>query len=328
MKQILLLFRSSENGLDSPSWALFAKARSLGSDIAISAALFGPPPAVFPGDIQQVFVFSPPSGAWEGTFGPDAQAHWLADLVPLLKPDIVLAPANLWGKSLMPVLAALTHAGLTADCTDLWLDGEGALHQVRPACGGKLLAEILSHPQSPAMATVHLNSGVSVPSQPVSPSGMPEPRHFTPVHDVPCAQYIHRFPSPRTEPRLERSPIVVAGGRGIGSAGGFQTLERLASLLQGTVAASRGAVNCGYAPYACQVGQSGHTIAPDVYFAIGISGAVQHLSGILHAKKIIAVNTDPHAPIFQYADIGIVTPWQPFVEALIHNLEEDTYYET
>lgn len=328
MKQILLLFRSSKKGLDSPSWALFAKARNLGADIAISAALFGPLPPVFPGSIQQVFVFSPPDGVYDPTFGPDAQAHWLADLVPLLKPDIVLAPANLWGKSLMPVLAALTHAGLTADCTSLWLDGEGTFHQVRPAYGGKLLAEIISNPQSPAMATVHLNPGISVPPLPVSPSGIPRVQYYAPGNSFHCVQYIDRIPSSQREPQIERSRIVVAGGRGIGSADGFLILERLAVLLKGTVAASRGAVNCGYAPYACQVGQSGHAIAPDVYFAIGISGAVQHLSGILHTKKIIAINTDPHAPIFQYADIGIVTPWQPFVQALIHNLEEDTYYET
>jgi len=119
---------------------------------------------------------------------------------------------------------------------------------------------------------------------------------------------------------LRNSRIIVSGGLGIGSAENFRELEKLSRALGGSWAASRGAVNAGFAPYHRQVGLSGLTVKPDVYIALGISGAVQHLAGIRLAKKIIAVNTDPKAPIFRYADIGIVADWRDYSQELLKQI--------
>ena len=113
---------------------------------------------------------------------------------------------------------------------------------------------------------------------------------------------------------------MIAGGLGIGSNEGFLKLHRLATRLGGTVAASRSAVDAGFAPYSCQVGMTGTCVSPKIYIALGISGAVQHLSGISGAKTIIAVNTDPKAPIFDYADYGIVGEWETVVDKLLEDL--------
>ena len=118
---------------------------------------------------------------------------------------------------------------------------------------------------------------------------------------------------------LNQARIIFAGGVGIGSLEGFRKLEKLALLLGGAVAASRGAVDAGFAPYRCQVGMTGVTVCPDLYIAVGISGAVQHLAGMSGAGTVVAINSDPKAPIFDYADYGIVGNWESVIE---HVLEE------
>ena len=115
--------------------------------------------------------------------------------------------------------------------------------------------------------------------------------------------------------------MIVAGGLGVGSKEGFEKLNQLAECLGGAVAASRAAVDAGFAPYRCQVGITGATVCPEIYIAVGISGAVQHLSGMSGAGKIIAINHDPKAPIFDYADYGIVAPWEQVLDKLLEELK-------
>ena len=133
------------------------------------------------------------------------------------------------------------------------------------------------------------------------------------------AELLERLAAGRDRVSLAESRILVAGGLGLGSAAGFRRLERFADAIGAGAVASRGAVNAGYAPYSCQVGLSGMSVRPELYIALGISGAAQHMAGIRQAKTIIAVNTDPKAPIFQYADVGIVAPWEDYVDGLMKN---------
>ena len=238
-----------------------------------------------------------------------AFALWLAEKVKQWGSGVVLAPATVRMRAIMPMLAWHLKAGLTADCTDLSLQ-EGDLLQTRPAFGNSLVAEIRTVSEI-KMATVRPGSFRPCPMPDGSAVVVEETpdrkenikrKNFVPFLDgIPLAQ----------------ADIVVAGGLGIGSARGFAKLELLARRLGGCVAASRGAVDAGYAPYRCQVGMTGVSVCPKLYLAVGISGAVQHLAGMSGATTVVAINSDPKAPIFNYADYGIVGDWERVITKLL-----------
>ena len=248
-------------------------------------------------------------------FGAEAadEAHFAAFLAPRLRHwgiPIILAPATVPMRNLMPLLAWHLNAGLTADCTGLSLEGE-RLIQVRPAFGSALVAEIQS--QRPVqMATVR--PGTFRPQD----CRVKTPLREDVFYDAGGAgvRLLSKEPYREGVP-LTQARIILAGGMGIGSREGFQKLAELASLLGAGLAASRKAVDAGLAPYRCQVGMTGVTVAPRLYIAVGISGAVQHLAGMTGAEKIIAINSDPKAPIFDYADYGIVGDWEKIVDQLL-----------
>ena len=240
-------------------------------------------------------------------------AIWLKEFVQRTDSKILLAPATVQLRSILPQLAYQLKAGLTADCTELSLEN-GKLHQIRPAFGSSLMATILT--ESPIqMATVRPGCFPAV-EHPYSDPILIKESFATTQEQVANLGY-HPFD---TQVPLHQADIVIAGGLGIGSKAGFQKLYRLAAQLGGTVAASRSAVDAGFAPYSCQVGMTGTCVSPKIYIALGISGAVQHLSGISGAKTIIAVNTDPKAPIFDYADYGVVGHWETVVDKLLEEL--------
>lgn len=241
------------------------------------------------------------------------EAHFAAFLAPKLRQwgiPIILAPATVSMRNLMPMLAWHLNAGLTADCTGLSLEGE-QLIQVRPAFGSALVAEIQS--QRPIqMATVR--PGTFRPQY--------RPVKAPPREDIfydakgAAVRLLSEEPYREGVP-LPQARIVLAGGMGVGSKEGFQKLAQLADALGAGLAASRKAVDAGFAPYRCQVGMTGATVAPKLYIAVGISGAVQHLAGMTGAEKIVAINSDPKAPIFDYADYGIVGDWEKIVDLLL-----------
>ena len=213
------------------------------------------------------------------------------------------------------------YTGLTADCTGLDIDpSNGRLLQTRPAFGGNIMATIVCPNHRPQLATVRPKVfPAPYPGEP----GRPEIIRIKPPalllkSDVELLEFISEGGGGQS---IADADVLIAGGRGVGSADGFKLLERLAGLLGGAVAASRSAVDSGWAPYRCQVGQTGKTVQPKLYIACGISGAIQHLVGMKSAEKIIAINSDPSAAIFSVADIGLVGEWKPIVQKLIADIE-------
>lgn len=234
---------------------------------------------------------------------------FLAEKIRLWGSRIILAPATIQMRSIMPMVAWRLGAGLTADCTALRMEN-GQLIQTRPAFGNSLMADIRSLSDI-QMATVR--PGTFRPEV----QKVRNPAVETVVYDPAGKVKLLSFGGFVEGKPLSQAEIIVAGGVGIGSREGFQKLELLARRLGAGLGASRTAVEAGFAPYRCQVGMTGVTVCPKLYIALGISGAVQHLAGMSGSGKIVAVNSDPKAPIFDYADYGIVGDWQTVVDKLL-----------
>lgn len=240
------------------------------------------------------------------SFLVEPQARILIDLIERYHPEVVIAAATTTGRTLMPYVAAQIHAGLTADCTDLAMDKEtGCLLQTRPAIGGNILATIKTPTARPQMATVRPKS-TRIPERVPGRTG--EIIKIDRIESLMGSRVtFEKFvPDAGGCASIEDADIVIAGGAGIRKAEGFDVIEKLADLLGGAVGATRPCVDHGWRPYPNQVGLSGKTISPRLYIACGISGAIQHLAGIQTAENIIAINSDPNAPIFQVADLAIV----------------------
>jgi electron transfer flavoprotein alpha subunit len=240
-------------------------------------------------------------------FLDDSYAQVITDLIRKEKPNIVLMGATAIGRSLSPRVAARIGTGLTADCTGLEIDPEtGNLRQTRPAFGGNLMATILCPKHRPQMATVRhrvfrpLEKDTDRTGQiiRVDLSGSSFDLR-TKVLEVIASQDGHKV-------NLQEANVIVAGGRGLCDPKNFDMVNKLAKVLGGAVGASRAAVDAGWVPYPHQVGQTGKTVGPKVYFACGIHGAVQHLAGMQSSDIIIAINKNPEAPIFKVATFGLV----------------------
>jgi electron transfer flavoprotein alpha subunit len=229
----------------------------------------------------------------------------LSDWVKAFRPEILLAGATSFGREFFPRLAKRLATGLSADCVALHIDGEtGLLLQTAPSFGGELLAEVVTPDRRPQMATVH--PGI-FQERPHDPSAMG--RIIYPELGRLPEERIKILRSRRVQPKkdsLENAPVVVAGGRGLGSKEQFNQLFELAELLEGEVGATRPAVTAGWAEEERLLGQTGKSVKPRLLISIGASGALQYTAGIEGAEVIIAINRDPQAPIFKMADLGLV----------------------
>ncbi|HPH96924.1 MAG TPA: electron transfer flavoprotein subunit alpha/FixB family protein [Anaerolineaceae bacterium] len=244
----------------------------------------------------------------------------LQHLVKTFSPEVFIASATTTGRTVMPYLAMKLHAGLTADCTGLTIDPEtGHLWQTRPAIGGNIMATIKTPDARPQMATVRPKSAAPLPPDPAR-SG--ELLRMDPPAELLRSRIRHEgfTPDESQAVTIEDADVVVAGGKGVKGTEGFKLLEALAVRLGGTVGASRPPVDLGWQPYARQVGLSGKTVAPRLYIACGISGAIQHLAGMQTAKTIVAINSDPAAQIFSVADFGIIGSVFDVLPALLEKL--------
>jgi electron transfer flavoprotein alpha subunit len=227
--------------------------------------------------------------------------------------SVVSATATTLGKDLMPRVAGLLDAGMASDVSKL-------------AAGNQFVRPILA---GNAYSTVEVSTDVicATPRQTEWPAA--EPGHAGVVTTAPAGDVdalgavVERIESSKSDrPELTDAKVVVAGGRGMKSGENFKVLEELADLLGAAMGASRAATDAGMVPADWQVGQTGKIVAPELYFAVAISGAIQHLAGMKGSKTIVAINKDPEAPIFQVADYGVVTTWEKAVPELIEEIKK------
>lgn len=305
------VYAEYRNGrVDPVSFELLGAGRRIADQkkVGLSAVLFG---CDLDTAVQELIAFGAESVYVADSpelkhFTDESYANVLIDMINLHKPEIVLAGATAIGRSFIPKVATAVGAGLTADCTNLSInEADGSLLQTRPAFGGNIMATIICPDTRPQMATVR-------------PLVMrAAERDTTRVGEIinieagamrlsDRVKVLESVISEIDAVKLNEADIVVAGGRGIENAKGFSLVRELADSLGGAVAASRAAVDAGWIDYPHQVGQTGKTVCPKLYICCGISGAIQHLVGMQSAETIIAINSDPQAPIFDVATYGIV----------------------
>jgi len=243
-------------------------------------------------------------------------------VIKSLNPDIVLVGATSIGRDLAPRIAARIETGLTADCTSLTIDEETKdLLMTRPAFGGNIMATIICPEHRPQMATVR--PGVMVACEEESRSG--EISRFDVDFDPTDAnvEILETIMSTKKMKDITEANILISGGRGTGKPENFAILRELADQLGGEVSASRAVIDAGWLEKDRQVGQTGKTVRPDVYFACGISGAIQHVAGMEESGLIFAINKNAAAPIFEVADIGIVGDMHRIIPKLTARLKKE-----
>lgn len=248
-------------------------------------------------------------------------ADIIAKAVRRFKPAAVLMPASEFGRDLAPRVAGKLAVGLTADCTSLDIDGDRNLVQIRPTYGGNIMASIISPKHRPQLATVRPNV------LPIVKTTIPTDTEIIDAGiTVDPALRLGKLVGTSGKDTVYRdvaeAEIIVSGGYGLGGKENFHLVARLAGLLNAAVGATRKAVDEGWVIPEVQVGQTGKTVAPDLYIACGISGALQHSIGIKSAKHIIAINSDPAAPIFSMSDIAILGDVSQILPRLCEQVEQ------
>ncbi|MBR2139501.1 MAG: electron transfer flavoprotein subunit alpha [Phascolarctobacterium sp.] len=240
-------------------------------------------------------------------YNTDLYTDAICQLIDAYKPSALLIGATADGRDLAPRIAARKMTGLCADCTELDIDTENQVVEwTRPALGGNILATILCKETRPQMGTVRPKV---FKAKPMDATRTGEVINFTCENLVtsPVELLKKEAVGGTSSIKIEDAEVICSGGRGMGSADNFKILEEMAALFEnGTVAGSRAVVDEGWIGHSCQVGQSGKTVTPKIYFACGISGAIQHLAGMTGSDTVIAINKDANAPIFNTAQYGIV----------------------
>ncbi|MCE5244670.1 MAG: electron transfer flavoprotein subunit alpha [Syntrophobacteraceae bacterium] len=267
---------------------------------------------------DQVYIVDNPELAH---FTDEAYSKVVVELVRRKRPEILLAGATSIGRSFVPRVAASLQTGLTADCTDLDISEEGLLLQTRPAFGGNVMATILCPHRRPQMATVRPK--VMKPAKLDGRQGRIE----YPTVPEECfrsrVEVLEVVPEKDQTAKLTEADVIVSGGRGLRKGENFALVEEVAHLINGAVGASRGAVEEGWIPPSHQVGQTGRTVAPTLYMAVGIAGAIQHVVGMQGSQVIVAVNKDPQAPIFDVANVGVVADLFEFIPAFVRKIRRE-----
>ncbi|MDP6380500.1 MAG: electron transfer flavoprotein subunit alpha/FixB family protein [Phycisphaerae bacterium] len=265
-----------------------------------------------------------------GHYQTNPYAKVMVDLITERRPQIVLVGATPQGRDLAPRIASAVRCGLTADCTDLQIGNhkepgndqtyENLLYQIRPAFGGNVIATIVNPDRWPQMATVR--EGVMPLLEPQRGRKGEVVRHDPSLFADDAVLEILDFEWTERKVNLKAARVIVAGGMGVGSKENFKLIWDLAHVLGAAAGASRAAVDAGFIDKDHQVGQTGTTVRPALYIACGISGAIQHRAGMQESQKILAINKDPHAPIFGVAHYGIVGDLSVVIPKLIDMIKK------
>ena len=320
-KGVFVFAQQVDNEISSIAFELLGKAKDLASDlntdvtaVLVGSGIKGLADQLAEYGADKVIVVDDPELK---EYRTEPYTHALASVINEYKPEIVLVGATAIGRDLGPRVSARVQTGLTADCTVLEIGDfpinpignqpqkKNQLLMTRPAFGGNTIATIACPDNRPQMATVR--AGVMQKISPIK-GAKAEVIEFNPGF-TPNNKYVEILnivKEVKDVVDISEAKILVSGGRGVGSAENFKLLDDLAEVVSGTVSCSRAVVDDGWKPKELQVGQTGKTVRPQVYFAIGISGAIQHTAGMEDSDVIIAINKDENAPIFDVADYGIV----------------------
>ena len=325
MAEVWTIAEASGGTLKEVSFELLARGRSLADELGVPLASVVLTDEIEEAELQRLASYGADiitqSEIHASLPSPSPPRCVLTALVTRHAPQIILAAATTSGRTLLPYLAVKLGCGLTADCTALAIEeGTGNLLQIRPAIGGNIMATIKSPDHRPQMATIRPRS-----------TPLPSPDHARRATIIPIAvtddfndpvQVLSLRPFGDQSSSIENAAIVVSGGKGLKKRDNFTLIEDLAAALGGAVGASRDAVDRGWASYPHQVGLSGKTISPELYVAVGISRAIQHLAGIKTAKTIVAINRDSEANILALADIAIIGDLFAIIPVLLRRLAE------
>ena len=336
-KGVFVFAQQVDNEVSGIAYELLGKAKELAQPLnaQVTAVLIGSGVANLVDSLAQygadrVIVVDDPELK---DYRTEPYAHALASVINEFKPEIVLVGATAIGRDLGPTVSARVATGLTADCTVLEIGdfplvaipGQTQKHNqllmTRPAFGGNTIATIACPDNRPQMATVR--PGVMQKIEPVAGAKAEVVNYnpgFTPNNRYVTIKEVVKAVGDTVD--IMDAKVLVSGGRGVGSAENFKILEDLAKVLGGEVSCSRAVVDSGWKPKDLQVGQTGKTVRPHLYFAIGISGAIQHVAGMEESDIIIAINKDEDAPIFDVADYGIVGDLNKIVPQLTEALKK------
>ena len=335
-KGVYVFAQQVDNELSGIAFELLGKAKDLAKDLDtdVTAVLIGSEVKDLADELaaygaDKVIVVDDPELK---EYRTEPYTHALASVINEYKPEIMLVGATAIGRDLGPRVSARVATGLTADCTVLEIGDfplvaipgreqkHNQLLMTRPAFGGNTIATIACPDNRPQMATVR--PGVMQAIDKIE-GAKAEVIEFNPgfTPDNKYVEIMEVVKSVTDVVDIMDANILVSGGRGVGSPGNFKILEDLAEVLGGEVSCSRAVVDAGWKPRDIQVGQTGKTVRPNVYFAIGISGAIQHVAGMEEADIIVAINKDDTAPIFDVADYGIVGDLNKIVPMLTEQLK-------
>ena len=337
-KGVYVFAQQVDNEISSIAFELLGKAKDLAKDLStdVTAVLIGSEVKGLADQLAEygadkVIVVDDPELK---DYRTEPYAHALSSVINKYKPEIMLVGATAIGRDLGPRVSARVATGLTADCTVLEIGdfplqavpGQEQLHNqllmTRPAFGGNTIATIACPYNRPQMATVR--AGVMQKIEPIK-GAKAVVEEFNPgfTPDNKYVEILDIVKSVVETVDIMDAKILVSGGRGVGSPENFKILEDLAEVLGGTVSCSRAVVDSGWKPKDLQVGQTGKTVRPNVYFAIGISGAIQHVAGMEESDIIVAINKDADAPIFDVADYGVVGDLNKIVPKLTEALKAE-----
>jgi len=337
-KGVFVFAQQVDNEISGIAFELIGKGKDLAKDLdtEVTAVLVGSDVKALASELaaygaDRVIVVDDPELK---EYRTEPYAHALASVIEAYKPDIFLVGATAIGRDLGPRVSARIHTGLTADCTQLDIGDfpinpipgreqkHNQLLMTRPAFGGNTIATIACPEFRPQMATVRPGVMQKLPREEGRQAVIEEFNPgFTPDHKY--VEILEVVKAVTDTVDIMDAKILVSGGRGVGSAENFKLLDDLAEVLGATVSCSRAVVDAGWKPKDLQVGQTGKTVRPNVYFAIGISGAIQHIAGMEESDLIIAINKDETAPIFDVADYGIVGDLNKILPALTEKLKAE-----